>query len=280
MNRDGRENINSMKTNTEGNILSTEKKVETASFYPQIWRCHITMMLIRGDQIFKKSGIHQKVLGTRRVIQSKFHNVGPQILSATTRHLVTTATWGLGVVHPLWWYNSDITYSFAYIFFWFSIMWARNDRLYLRTYDISHVQEKSMLYSREIHAWKHANSDCVFGDGFCMLEKLVWKVCVSVATGLEILKFSIPISGTVAFTIWTVPVSSPVLFACGWWTTMLDWSNNLLPYQINVVVLLLWLRTELCWYNNIISVISVMFLQWILWYWLIACSVVIQLFIL
>jgi hypothetical protein len=36
MNRGSREKINSMKTNTEGNVLSTEKKVETASFYPQI----------------------------------------------------------------------------------------------------------------------------------------------------------------------------------------------------------------------------------------------------
>jgi len=91
---------------------------------------------------------------------------------------------------------------------------------------------------------------------------------------------STPISDTVhvAFTVWTVHTSSPVLFACGWWINMLDWSNNLLPYQIFVVVLLLWLCTELCWYNNIISVISVMFLQWILRSWLIACSVVIQLF--
>jgi hypothetical protein len=89
---------------------------------------------------------------------------------------------------------------------------------------------------------------------------------------------SIPISGTVAFTVWTVHTSSPVLFACGRWITMLDWSNNILPYQIFVVVLLSWLCTELCWYNNIISVISVMFLQWTLWSWLIARSVVIQLF--
>jgi len=121
-----------------------------------------------------------------------FHNTDPQILSATTQHLVTTATWCLGVVHLWWWwwwYTSDITHSFVYIFFWFSIMWARYDRLYLRTYDISHVQEKSILYSSEIHTWKHANSDCVFGDGFCMPEKPVWKVCVcgSVVTGLEIL---------------------------------------------------------------------------------------------
>jgi hypothetical protein len=126
-----------MKTNTEGNVLSTEKKVETASFYPQIWKCHTMMMLIRGDQNFQKFGFHQKVLGTRRVIWSKFHNVGPQILSATTQHLVTTATWCLGVVqHPWWWYTSDITHSFVYIFFWFNIMWARYDRLDFRTYDI------------------------------------------------------------------------------------------------------------------------------------------------
>jgi hypothetical protein len=36
MHRDSRENINSTKTNKEGNVLSTEKKVETVSFYPQI----------------------------------------------------------------------------------------------------------------------------------------------------------------------------------------------------------------------------------------------------
>lgn len=174
-------------------------------------------------------------------------------------------------------------YTLSAYIFWFSIMWAGYDRLYLRTHDISHVQEKSMLYISEKHAWKHANSDCVFGDGFCMPEKHVWKVCSMWVSGTRTGNSdqdycSIPISGTVAFTMWTVHTSSPFLFASEWWTTMPDWSNNLIPYQIFVVVLLLWLCTELCWYNNIISVISVIFLQWTLWFWLIACSVVIQLF--
>lgn len=43
MKSDSRQNINSMKTNTEGNVLNTEKKVETASFLPA------NMKMPRGD---------------------------------------------------------------------------------------------------------------------------------------------------------------------------------------------------------------------------------------
>jgi hypothetical protein len=62
------------------------------------------MMMIRGAQIFQKSGCHQKVLGTRRVIRSTFHSEHPQILGTTVQNLVATVTWRLGFVHP---YDDD-----------------------------------------------------------------------------------------------------------------------------------------------------------------------------
>jgi hypothetical protein len=50
-------------------------------------------------QIFQTSGSHIKILGARRVTRIKFRAEVPQILGATVRHLIPTATCGPGFLH-------------------------------------------------------------------------------------------------------------------------------------------------------------------------------------
>jgi hypothetical protein len=51
---------------------------------------------------WSKAGVHRysKILGTRRVIWSKFHNENSQILGASIQNSVVQVTWRLGFVHP------------------------------------------------------------------------------------------------------------------------------------------------------------------------------------
>lgn len=64
----------------------------------QIWEDNINT---RGSQSFQIFRGHLKILSARRMIWIKFHNENPQILGATARNLVTTATWRLVFV-PSW----------------------------------------------------------------------------------------------------------------------------------------------------------------------------------
>jgi hypothetical protein len=67
----------------------------------------------RGAQISQQSRSHLKILGARRVTETKFHTEDPQILGVTVQTVVATATWRLGfVVHP--WY-AQIFVSFAHL---------------------------------------------------------------------------------------------------------------------------------------------------------------------
>jgi len=46
----------------------------------------------RGAQNFQKSKGHLKIVGARRVTQSKFHNEYPQVLGTTIQNVVAMAT--------------------------------------------------------------------------------------------------------------------------------------------------------------------------------------------
>ena len=51
-------------------------------------------------QIFQISTRHLKILGTRRVVWSKFHTQDSQIIDITVQKLIALATWCPGFVHP------------------------------------------------------------------------------------------------------------------------------------------------------------------------------------
>jgi len=54
---------------------------------------------VREAQVFQKSRSYFRILGTRRVIFSKFLSEDPQVLGTTIQNLITCMTWHPGFVH-------------------------------------------------------------------------------------------------------------------------------------------------------------------------------------
>jgi hypothetical protein len=77
------------------------------------------LVYTRGAQIFQRSTIHLQILGARSMSLSKYHTEDPQILGATVKNLVATATWCPRFVHR-W---SVRWCSFGLNSFWTCFLW-------------------------------------------------------------------------------------------------------------------------------------------------------------
>ena len=56
---------------------------------------------------------HLKILGARRVTNSRFRPEDPQILGGMVQSIVATTTWRLGFVHP--WFRAVCAAAVAYV---------------------------------------------------------------------------------------------------------------------------------------------------------------------
>jgi hypothetical protein len=63
---------------------------------------------VHGCINFQKSCSHLKILGAQRVIRSKFHTEGPQILGATVHNVASTTNWRPRFVRP---WRTEISFA-------------------------------------------------------------------------------------------------------------------------------------------------------------------------